>query len=168
MFKNLLSERIILSAMIAGLLGYAVFAAFDFAPAARLLPLVFGIPTLMLSLVTLGVEIQGQRTGNVRRGTSSESLHAAGPATPRQQREWRSRELRIIGWLLGLLALVVLVGFIWALPAFLVLFLRISGRQRWPVVAGVAIGVFLVIYGLFSLALRLPLYPGLFPLGLIG
>ena len=163
----MLSERIVLSAILVAVLAYAVVDAFDFTLAAQLLPLVFGIPTLVLSIIVLGIEIHGRRTGKIWRGTSSESLQAAGPATAEQERLWRSRELRIIGWLLGLFALVVLIGFLWALPIFLVLFLRIRGEQKWPIVAGVALGVFLFVYGLFALALRLPLYPGLFPLHLL-
>ena len=66
-------------------------------------------------------------------------------------------------WCLFPLLLALVIGLLPALMFFLVGFMRIEGKEKWPVVAAVSIGTWLFNYGLFHLILRIP-----WPQSLIG
>jgi len=94
-----------------------------------------------------------EQLGAVRRRGMQES-------TPEQRRR---REVRIVLWIAGLVALVRVVGFLWAIPIFLVPYLRAESRVGWVramLVSAVTAGL---AYLIFRRALGLP-----FPEGIIG
>ena len=66
-------------------------------------------------------------------------------------------------WCLLPLLLAFVIGLLPALMLFLVGFMRVEGKEKWPLVAAVSIGTWLFSYGLFHLILHIP-----WPQSLIG
>ena len=72
--RKVLTDRSAVSVLFVVLLGVAVYQAFAFNNAARLMPLIIGIPTLALSLAVLGMEVASQRAGTPERRALAKSL----------------------------------------------------------------------------------------------
>jgi 4-amino-4-deoxy-L-arabinose transferase-like glycosyltransferase len=68
-------------------------------------------------------------------------------------------------YVLGLMASIGLIGFIPTVPLFVIAFMRIEGRERWPLVLTMAVGMTLFVYLVFHVALNVvwpPSYLGEF------
>jgi Tripartite tricarboxylate transporter TctB family len=150
------SEEIAVNFILVVLLGYAVYEAFWFDPAARRLPLIVGIPTFILSLAVFVKELAAPAENDASglRETSGVA-HKVEPALQRNQ------EIRIIGWLIALLLLIVMFGLLWAVPIFLVLFLWRGAHQSWKTVVFLSAGAWAAVYLVFIWVFRLPLYVGI-------
>ncbi len=120
-----------------------VLMARDFTPRARLLPLFIGIPAAVLMLAQVTLDF----------GTGKP---AAKPLTPEQRR----RQYLMGGSLLGLFALIFIVGLCLGLGLYLTLFIRFIGRRSWWLALSVGFVAFAVTYGLFGVVLHYPLYSG--------
>ncbi len=83
------------------------------------------------------------------------------PAAGHARRRERARELEIVGWLVALVVMIYLLGFMAAIAVFLFLFLKIRFSSPWittiAAIAGLEAGTYLV----FVVWLRTMLYPGL-------
>ena len=136
----------------AGLGGY-VAVSLGFPGFARLFPLVVGIPGAMLAGAQFVLDLRGR----VSRG-----------ADPARGRGWRSaaadragQELGVLWWAAALVGLTLAVGFGASIPLFLALFLRIRGKEGWPVTAALAGAGWAFVYGVFSVGMKVFLFPGL-------
>lgn len=156
------SEKIAVSFILVVVLGYAVYAAFWFDPAARRLPLIVGIPTFILSLGVLASELAAPTKPDASglRETTGVS-HEVEPTLDQNQASTKG-ELRIIGWLIALLALILVFGLLGAVPIFLVLFLWWGAHQSWKIVVFLSAGAWAAVYLIFIWVFRLPLYAGIF------
>jgi len=69
------------------------------------------------------------------------------------------RALVFAGWLLGFLLSMGAIGILPTIPLFVVLFMRLEGRERWTLVVPMAVAVTLFVYGVFDqmLAMNWPL-----------
>ena len=156
------SEEIAVSFILVVLLGYSVYEAFWFDPAARRLPLIVGIPTFILSFAVLASELAAP----TKRGTSA--LRETGgvshelESTLVQNRPSTNRAIRLLVWVFALLLLIVVFGLLWAVPIFLVLFLWWGAHQSWKIVVFLSAGAWAVLYLVFIWVFRLPLYAGIF------
>ena len=139
----MLEGRILVSAIMLVAFTAAVGLSFTYAPEARLLPLVIGIPGLLLSAIQLFAEL---RIKNPPPAVTSEE-HA--------------REGRMFAWFIGFVAALVLFGFLYAGPALVAAYLYFSGRERWYVALAGAVFAWTVLYGIFDWFLGLPLFEGL-------
>jgi len=68
--------------------------------------------------------------------------------------------LIILGWLIGLVLLIWLLGFLIAFPLFILLYIKLNG-EKWIWALGVSISFFIVVYVGFGILLEIPLYEGL-------
>lgn len=127
---------------------YAVVTAFDFHPAARTLPHIVGIPTLLVATLVLAREVAAWRR---RKGDGP----VEGTAAPDVR-----TELQAFGWFLGYTAGVLLVGFAIASPVFLVLFLKLYGKESWVTTILVTAVVTGTLVGLFAGVLNVGIYDG--------
>jgi hypothetical protein len=71
-------------------------------------------------------------------------------------------ELRIIAWLFLLLVLVMLLGFLYTIPIFLLVFIRFQGKHSWKLAILCGLAVFAFIYLMFVTLLSVSFPPGLF------
>ncbi len=120
----------------------AVLLSFTYAPEARFLPLVIGIPGLVLSVAQLVKEIRD---------------HPDFVIVPEERR----REARMFAWFLTFVGGLVLFGFLYAGPALVAAYLFFSGRERWYTALVAAFVTWAILYGVFERFLGLPLFDGL-------
>lgn len=158
--RKLLGGRQALSLFFFLLLIYAVYQAGDFDPAAQTLPLIVGIPSLVLSAVVLIAETVSQWKGKPRSESAMDGSRAAKEQTPVERRAIALRETVLLLWVVGLLALIWLIGLLWSMPLFLVLFLRLHAREPWKIVISTSLGAWAVVYLLFVQVLGLQLDAG--------
>lgn len=121
-----------------------VAVALGYPPTARLLPLVIGIPGVVLALVQLVLEWRAWR------------------ATPgRTWQVWQlRRRLVVLGWVALFIVGVLCGGFLWATPLLVLAFLRLDQRLRLRVALALAAGCWGLVYGVFERLLGLPLFGG--------
>jgi hypothetical protein len=126
---------------------FAIFAimvgvAFTYAPDARFLPLVIGIPGLILSAAQLAIELKNPPEKDI------------GPAEARA--EWK-----MYGWFVLFVAAIVAFGFSYAGPILVAAYLYISWKEKWYVCLAAGLFAWAVLYGVFEQLLGLPLFEGL-------
>ena len=138
----MLEGRILVSVIMVVVFATAVALSFTYAPEARLLPLVIGIPGLILSVVQL---IKEMRERGIPVVTSDE----------------RVREIQMFAWFVGFVGGLVLFGFPYGGPVLVAAYLYFSGGEKWYVAAIAAIVAWAILYGVFERFLGLPLFEGL-------
>jgi hypothetical protein len=120
----------------------------------RLLPLVIGIPGIVLCLVQVVIDgIAAQRTG----------ADTALSPTPKA-----IREAVLLGWFLGFLLVVLFFGFLIAAPVMIFAFLYFDQRETLRLAAIMAAAGFAVLYFVFETLLELILFSGLVTEWLVG
>ena len=146
------TASVTLAALIMFATAYGVFTAWDWPDKAKLFPLAIGIPLFCLAAVEAAWAVLG---GERRGGEAREfQLSAEGHGT--------RRAALAVAWMLGFFAAIVLLGFPVAVPLFVFLYLKLQGRESWPLSIVMTAAVWGIFYGLFNLLLHLP-----FPAGLL-
>ncbi len=138
----MLEGRILTSFIMVVVFATTVGLAFTYAPDARFLPLVIGIPGLVLSLVQFVKELRE-------------------PAEPVVTSEEHRREGQMFLWFIIFVGGLVLFGFMYAGPALVAAYLYFSGREKWYVALAAAAFAWVILYGVFEQFLGLPLFEGL-------
>ena len=129
--------------------GYGVIAATAWPWKAALFPLVIGVPLFCLAAAEALWTLFGSAAPEAQ---VMDFQLAIGNETAR-------RTAVAIGWMLGLFAAIVLLGFPIAVPLFMVLYLKVQGREGWTLTIAMTLAVWAVFYGLFVYLLHLP-FPG--------
>jgi hypothetical protein len=133
--------------------GYAWWHASHFLPAAALMPLSVAAAGTVLGAVQLLQELRG------RGGRAGEDDEAEGQETSGAGR----RAAGYLGAIVGFVALVWLVGLPPATAVWILAFLRLAGRMRWPfavlyaAIAAAAVGALSTVLGVHLPAGVLPL-----------
>ena len=129
---------------IATIIAVALFESRNFGFRAGLFPWVIGIPTLFLALVQLAKDV-------IRPKEARETGHEAlSPEAVRQ------RTISIIGWTVGCFLAIWLLGFSYAVPLFIFLYLKLEGREGWLMTLAVTFFSWLFFYMLFERLLNVP------------
>jgi hypothetical protein len=71
------------------------------------------------------------------------------------------RTWTILGWTVGFFVAIWLLGFSYAVPLTMVLYLKLAGREKWPITAVMAFGTWGFFYLLFERMLSVPFPDGL-------
>ena len=143
---------LILAVAIMMVSGWAVFVALDWPWKAKLFPLAIGIPVFCLS----AAEVLWSVLGAAARDQAMDFQLS----THLPRKVVLERSLGAAGWMLGFLGMIVALGFPIAVPLFVLLYLKLQGRERWPLSIAIALGVWGVFYGLFDFLLHLPFPAG--------
>ena len=128
---------------------------------AHVAPMVVLLPTAMLLL------IETARVWLGRLAPPDQPLGAQARAARRTARPvvdpggLRFRELRYLGWLVGIVAGTLLLGAAIAVPLFLLLWVLMQARRGWPMALAMAVPAALVVAGLLPRALGVRLPSGL-------
>ena len=150
---------IVFTIIIVAVIGGAVWEARTWELKARLFPWAIGIPVLALLVALL-----------VRQLTilmNKSPLHSAeapspGESDPVQAAVARRRTYSIVGWLLGFLAAIWLLGFPVGATLGTLAFLKLSAGEKWPMTlaisAGTAAFFVIMIQGLNTPFPRGPLF----------
>ena len=131
-----------------------VVIAWDYPPQSRFLPLVIGIPGIVLTLVQLWVDVRRDVRG---RPSPTSRTKASGSHQGTSQLR---RELVLFAYFVGLVAGVLLFGFWVTVPVFLVVFLRLHERENWKFVIALTGASWLAIYIIFDQLLGIVLHTG--------
>jgi hypothetical protein len=145
----MLEGRILVSSIMVVVFAAAVLLSLTYAPEARFLPLIIGIPGLVLSLAQLVTELR----------QNPEVVIIAAE---------RRREAKMFAWFIIFVAGLVLFGFEYAGPALVAAYLYFSGRERWYTAIAAAFVTWAILYGVFERFLGLPLFEGLLSQWIFG
>lgn len=143
MYLNLLFSAAILAFLIAFDL-----CSLKYSLEAKIFPWVVGIPATILMLIVTLKEIS-----RLRQATHEESLSKL------KDIDFRPYAL-IIAWMTGLLIMIYVLGFYAGPTLFVFLYLKTKGLG-WRRSLGLAAGLFMAIYLLFSYGMEMRLDPGL-------
>jgi small-conductance mechanosensitive channel len=145
----MLEGRILVSGIMVVVFAAAVLLSFTYAPEARFLPLIIGIPGLILSIAQLVTELRQNPDIMI---------------IPEERR----REAKMFAWFILFVAGLVLFGFLFAGPALVAGYLYVSGRERWYTAIAAAFVTWAILYGVFERFLGLPLFEGLLSQWIFG
>ncbi|GAB6153797.1 hypothetical protein JCM17380_25470 [Desulfosporosinus burensis] len=124
--------------------------ALTYNPQARMVPLVIGIPSLILSAGMLWNTWSKAKTSQLVEKESE------------IKKEFSNRDLLMtFAWFFALLIMVYLFGFLYVIPIFLLAYLRLSGKESWVLTITISLSACLVILILFVMILKVDLYKGI-------
>ena len=150
------SAGAVLCLLALGMSAWAVVSADGWPLKTALFPVVIGVPVLLLGGVELYLTVAGRRAP-----LQAPAARLPDQGGPPDRALARRRTLATFGWIAALFLLVIGIGFLAAVPAFVLLYLRLQGRERWAVSLAMAAATWAVVYGLFVRLLHLPLAEGL-------
>lgn len=142
------------SAVVVLILVLALWQSRNFGFRAGLFPWAIGIPTLVLALLQLGKDVSG------RKKRRSVTYEGEGKIQVSPEVAMR-RTLSILGWIVGFFITIWLLGFTYAVPLTILLYLKLAGRENWPITAIVTFVTWLFFHVLFERALNVPFPEGL-------
>jgi len=149
-------ERVIFAIILLIFFCVAIFCAMQYDRVASRIPLIVAVPGLLLTIYTLIVEIR--KKDPVEDKTINKAEEGQEPelcASELKRREWT-----IILWILLLAVLIYLIGFLFAIPLYFFLMLRLWGKEPWRLVIIQSILSAAVIYLFFVSLLHVNLYEG--------
>ncbi len=130
--------------------------AYRYKPMARAFPA--GVAWIMLALLALDL---ASRTGTRAGAALMRWLNPAAPRDDARTRDATRRQVSAILWLVGFVALMVLAGILVAVPIYLFAALRWRAHKSYGACVLGAAGATLFVWLLFSVVLRIALYPGM-------
>jgi putative tricarboxylic transport membrane protein len=135
--------------IIVVLLGLALWQSRNFGFRAGLFPWVIGTPTLLLAIFQLGKDFLGK---NKMRPPGHEGV----------SRELAVRRtITILGWTIFFFLAIWLLGFSYAVPLSMLLYLKFGGGEKWPITLAVTFFSWLFFHALFERTLNVPFPDGL-------
>lgn len=156
----------LLATIITVVSGYMAWKALSFPFRPRLGPLAFAGLTCVLAVSVLVVELLDIR--RLRKGADIEPESPDEDLAPARSRPTTSAtavltrpEVVAFGWLAVLVTAFFLLGFMVGMTAFMVLMMKVYGRERWPVTLLVTGIVMASTYVLFVRVLGVRVYEGL-------
>ncbi len=143
------------TAVIAVVLGLALWQSRNFGYRAGLFPWVIGIPTLILGLAQLGRDLYGKKKKKIAGLAESVETHVdIAPELVAQ------RTRGILLWTVGFFVAIWLLGFSYAVPLTLFLYLKFAGKESWVITIAVTFFTWLFYWSLFEKLLNVPFPDG--------
>lgn len=143
-----------------------LYATAGLSEVGRLVPLAVLVPTLVLLLVQLCLDLA---PGFVQKhslleqkdvfGVEKTRLKAAEEAANSGASRGR-RELSVFAWVAFVPCVMYLLGSLIALPLFLLLYLKARSKEGWVLSIGMAVAMFGFLYGVFIAILNVRLHEG--------
>lgn len=121
-----------------------------------ILTVTFGVISIVSQVFFRGILEAREAAGEVREGIH---MDMDMDYSDIGQRNMLLRSGIFFGYLVLFLALMATIGLIPAVPTFVVLYMRIEGKEKWPVVLGHAVVLTLMVYFIFDYLLHIP-WPG--------
>jgi TctA family transporter len=131
---------------------WALWESKSFGFRAGLFPWAIGYPVLALTIFQFILELMGKGRGG---GLESE----VEIELPKEV--VRRRAAGILGWIFGFYLLIWLIGFSYAVPITTFFYLKLSGKEKWPITILFTAVTWGFFYGVFDYALRIPFPEGL-------
>jgi len=136
------------------LLAMALWTSRNFGFRAGLFPWAIGTPTLMLAIGQLVRDIYGRKK-------KKESDIPEIPETEVAPEDVKQRTISIIIWTIGFFIVIWFLGFSYAVPLTMLLYLRFAAKERWLMTVLVTFFSWLFYWSLFEKMLNVPFPEGL-------
>jgi TctA family transporter len=147
-------RRVLFTVCVIVLLALALWQSRNFGVRAGLFPWVIGTPTLLLALFQLAKDFRRREEVSASQSTWETALQVS-PAVA-SRRTWT-----ILGWTVGFFIAIWLLGFSYAVPLAMVLYLKLAGREKWTTTVIVTFCTWLFFHLLFERMLSVPFPDGL-------
>jgi hypothetical protein len=140
-----------------------VYEAKEWRMQARLYPWAIGVPMIFLAALFIVRELTGK---NARIQQQHHQQQTASTPMDYQfaqgldSKTRLKRTLTMFGWIFGFFFGIWLIGFAYAVPLFVFLYLKVQSREGWPISIGLTGGAWLIFWALFDRLLRLPFPDG--------
>jgi hypothetical protein len=132
--------------------GYGVITALFWPWKAALFPLVIGIPVFVLSAAeALWLALGSTERAAVQEFQIADHLPEA---------EVLRRSAVAAAWIIAFFVAILLLGFAFAIPLFVFLYLKLEGGESWLLSVVFTVTVWVFFYGLFDHLLHLPFPQG--------
>lgn len=141
-----------LALAIMALSAWGVWSALDWPLKAKLFPLVISIPLFLLAAAEALWVLVGKPMASEHANT--EAPDEVAPAVAYR------RTASAAAWTIGFFVMIVLLGFLIAVPLLVFLYLWFQGRDSWLFTLAFTAGVWAFFYGVFDLVLHLPFPAG--------
>ena len=138
----------------------------DYQPRARLVPVIIAVPTLLLTLLQLLIDMipavarrlsffQEYDLFGIETGRAVEPSEESRPSSTVYRREFS-----FAAWLLLLMALIYFLGYLVAIPLFLILFMRLRSSESWLMTLSITAATWAFVYVVFIVVMGAPLHSG--------
>lgn len=149
------SAQTLLSLSVAALAAVALVIAAGWPPKTALYPRVIGIPLLALATTEFILSLRGK---DAQAEDTTMDFTLSGGLDPHVTLR---RTVGMFAWILGFFLAIVLLGFPYAIPLFVLMYLKAQAQERWPLALALAPLAWLAFYALFVRLLHLPFQEGL-------
>ena len=130
---------------------------------ARLFPLIITIAGILTAVMVVASEVLVHKTQ--KKHPNIEKIETEKPIIISFDKSFfSSGEFTIILWISGLIGLILLFGFSIAVLIFTTFFMLFFGRENVKTTTALTGGIWLVIYLIFHVSLKIPLYNGIIAL----
>lgn len=143
-FDSLINDRVATALLVLVIFLVMTLLALGFPEKARLMPLLIGIPASLLALIQLVNEIRHSREESA---TNVLGLTAA--------------ERMMFSWTFLFFFGILGFGFLYGAPALVFGFLLVGKKETLTVAAISATATWAVLYGVFELSFKIPVFAGL-------
>ena len=147
-------RQVLFTVCVISLLALALWQSRNFGFRAGLFPWVIGTPTLLLALFQLAKDLRGRKEASAPQFEGEAKIEVSPEVATR-------RTLTILGWTVGFFIAIWLLGFSYAVPLTMVLYLKFAGREKWPITAIMTVCTWGFFYLLFQRMLNVPFPDGL-------
>lgn len=165
-----LNGRVLFTLVMLAIFVTMVAIALGYPPLSRFVPLVIGIPGIVLTLGQLVVDLRELRGAGPAGSAPPDFEKVRAEATPPAGEGAASgadrtgsvvkRELIMFACFFGLVAGIILFGFWLTIPVFIILFLRLHERENWRFAVSLTAAGTAVLYLVFDRMLSIILHEG--------
>jgi len=156
--KKVNSKAILFNGLLTLFIAVICIYAFDYKPKVRLVPVLVGIVSLVISALVLINELYPlPMFGKIELDLMSPLEEKDGENEPQAI---PSKMLAIIFWMIGFMALTLLVGFYISIAVFCFSFLKFQENVGWLKSICVTAGIWVFVYLVFTVVMELQMFEG--------
>jgi len=145
-----------------GVIGALCLTALGWGLYAKIIPLTVGVAGFLFCSISLANDVFRHEDPHAQAGEHAKiHMDVGANVGELDTRTILLRAATFFGWLVGFLASMSVIGLIPTVPLFIVLYMRMEGREPWRITLPMAIFMTLFIWGLFDRLLAVP-WPGSF------
>jgi len=120
-----------------------------------LFPVVIGIPVILMTMADLLLNLSGREKRVEKQAAVDFKL-----SEDIDQTLATRRTLLAFAWIIGFFLMILFFGFHLAIPLYVLLYLKLQGRERWRISLPLMISAWVFFYGLFVWLLATPFQEG--------
>ncbi len=158
--KVLMNGRVLTAIVMLGIFLIMTLLALDFPTKAKLMPLLIGIPAVLLGLVQLIIEYRAVAQELAEGGKQADA--------EKEGKEGKKDEKQMIMWITVFFITILSLGFIYAAPILVFSFLYFGSKESMKIALISSVSTWLLMFVIFVEWFKISLFEGLIPLWLFG